>query len=155
MAHQTFEFIVIDETGKPQSGLKRKVRSHSSRVGWARHSKPDIQRHRQKRKRPYESTTYIGTEQPYSEDSSSPILTLRPNSFELLLDRRFGGVRLDPFQAYPPVRWASFIPSLVDHCKQQVHRIIRFRQFAISNSSPFLRYCPHGGGYSRTRPTWF
>lgn len=119
MTSQTFEFIVIDETGKPEGGLKRKVRSHSSRAGWARHSRPDTQRLRQKRrKRPCESTTYIGTEQPCGESTSTPMVTPSSNPSEaLVLDRRFGGVRLDPFQAYPPVRWASFIPSLVDHCK--------------------------------------
>ncbi|KAJ9143460.1 hypothetical protein NKR23_g6522 [Pleurostoma richardsiae] len=33
----------------------------------------------------------------------------------MLVDRYLGGGRLDPFQAYPQVRWELFVPSLVDH----------------------------------------
>ncbi len=34
----------------------------------------------------------------------------------LLLDRKLGGGRIDPFRTYP-AQWKPFFPTLVDHCR--------------------------------------
>lgn len=116
------EFIATDETGKPRRELRIKVRSHSSRIGWAgtRAERGGPQRRCKARrsKKPAASITFIGTEQPALPASQVALSTGLdvPKAADTLVDRCLGGGRLDPFQSFPRVRWQPFVPSLVDHC---------------------------------------